>query len=81
MLDNLGKGIGVDKVNTGEAIISTKWCYVPKEGSLVKEQTTPLGDWLKETRKREGLSFRQVAAKTGLSHATSCQDVYTDFQS
>ncbi len=25
MLDNLGKGIGVDKLNIGGAIISTKW--------------------------------------------------------
>ena len=47
MLDNLGKDIGVDKVNIKGTIISTKWCYVPKEGNLVKEQTTPLGDWLK----------------------------------
>lgn len=31
---------------------------------------TGLGEWLKERCKVEGLSLRQAAAKTGLSHAT-----------
>lgn len=32
--------------------------------------TTPLGQWLQDRCQKEGLSLRQAAAKTGLSHAT-----------
>ncbi len=31
---------------------------------------TPLGDWLKETCEKQGLSLRQVAARSNLSHGT-----------
>ena len=36
----------------------------------MKGPPTPLGDWLKETCSRHGLSLRQVAARTNLSHGT-----------
>jgi len=36
----------------------------------VKGPPTPLGDWMKETCKKQGLSLRQVAARTNLSHGT-----------
>jgi hypothetical protein len=71
MLDNLGKGIGVDKLNIGGAIISTKWYYVSKEDNLVKEQTTPLDDWLKETYKREGLSMHPTTVEANLKLGSS----------
>lgn len=32
-----------------------------------------IGQWLKERGEREGLSLRQVAAKSGLSHSTIAQ--------
>lgn len=33
-------------------------------------QPTNIGEWLKARCQKEGLSLRQAAAKTGLSHAT-----------
>jgi|GEM_PF-719896 len=36
----------------------------------VKGPPTPLGDWMKEICKKQGLSLRQVAARTNLSHGT-----------
>jgi len=39
-------------------------------GKRGKRTPTPLGDWLKETCKKQGLSQRQVAARTKLSHGT-----------
>lgn len=36
----------------------------------MENQTSGVGEWLKETCKREGLSLRQAGAKAGLSHGT-----------
>lgn len=36
----------------------------------VKGPPTPLGDWMRGTCKKQGLSLRQVAARTNLSHGT-----------
>ncbi len=36
----------------------------------MEKQESGLGQWLKETCQKEGLSLRQAAARTGLSHGT-----------
>lgn len=36
----------------------------------MRTEATGIGDWLKDACESEGLSLRQAATKTGLSHAT-----------
>lgn len=36
----------------------------------MEKRTSGVGEWLKETCQREGLSLRQAGAKAGLSHGT-----------
>jgi len=36
----------------------------------LEKQISGVGEWLKETCQREGLSLRQAGAKAGLSHGT-----------
>lgn len=61
----------IDKLEMEDAIISTKSSkkLCCKE-ELLEKQISGVGEWLKETCQREGLSLRQAGAKAGLSHGT-----------
>lgn len=50
--------------------MSTKVAVFCKKGSMQEGNVSTLGSWLGERCKSEGLSLRQAAVKTGLSHST-----------
>jgi len=53
-----------------DIIFKMKTIKSSKKELILEQETSSIAQWLKETCQKQGLSLRQAAARTGLSHGT-----------